>query len=137
MTTSLIQQYYEGLDQGRFVGVFCSACQRYSFPPTTACEQCGSDNVQVRELSGKGTLLFASHNLAPPPHPRFANMAPYVYAHVLLDEGVVVQGILEGVDPTPDGVRAVFEQGQQPIELGVLRRDDLPVLVFRFPAKVS
>lgn len=87
MTTSLIQQYYEALAEDRFLGNRCRACDRYSFPPTTACEQCGSFDVEPHQMSGKGTLLFASHNLAPPPHPRFADMAPYVYAHVLLEEG--------------------------------------------------
>lgn len=137
MTTSLIQQYYEGLAEGRFVGAYCNACQRYSFPPTSACEQCGSFNVEPRQLSGKGTLLFASHNIAPPPHPRFVDMSPYVYGHVLLEEGVVVQGIIAGVEPTPEAVRALYEQGEQPVEMTVLKRDDLSVLSFRLgvPAK--
>ena len=131
MTMSLIQQYYEALAGGRFLGNRCRACQRYSFPPTTACEQCGSFDVKPHEMSGKGTLLFASHNIAPPPHPRFADMAPYVYAHVLLEEGVVVQGVLEGVEATPEAVRTLFERSPQPVALAVMRRADLPILAFR------
>lgn len=131
MTTSLIQQYYEALAEGRFLGNHCRACDRYSFPPPTACEQCGSFDVEPHQMSGKATLLFASHNLAPPPHPRFVDMAPYVYAHVLLEEGVVVQGVLDGVEATPDAVRAIFDQGQQPVELTVMHREDLPILAFR------
>lgn len=138
MTTSIIQQYYEGLREGRFIGNHCRACDRYSFPPTTACERCGSFDVELTPLSGKGTLLFASHNMAPPPHPRFVDMAPYVFGHAVLEEGVVVQGVVLGVDATPEAVRALFEQGPQPIELSVLQRADLPVVAFRLkqPAKV-
>ncbi len=138
MAISLIQQYYDGLAEGRFIGAFCNSCQHYSFPPAAACEHCRSFDVEPREVSGKGTLLFASHNLAPSPHPRFADMAPYVYAHVLLAEGVVVQGILDGVEATPEAVQALFSQGEQPIVLTVLQRPDLPVLAFRLEkAKVG
>ena len=137
MATAIIRQYYEALAAGRFLGNHCGNCNRYSFPPTTACEQCGSFDVELKPLSGKGTLLFASHNLAPSPHPRFADLAPYVYGHVLLQEGVVVQGLLQGVAATPEAVRELFEQGPQPIELAVLQRPDLPIMTFRLTKQTA
>ncbi|WP_297911036.1 Zn-ribbon domain-containing OB-fold protein [Thiomonas sp.] len=129
-----IRAYYEGLAAGTFLGSACGACGRVSFPPTTCCEHCGSWDVQPRELSGRATLLFASHNIAPACHPRFAAIAPYVYGHLRLQEGPIVQAIVLGVLPTPEDLQRLFDRGPVPVRAEVLRMDDLPVLAFRVAA---
>ena len=125
-----IQAYYEGLARGEFLARKCRTCQKLTFPPTGCCEHCGSFAVEWATLSGKGTLLFATHNIAPACHPRFEKIAPYVYGHVRLAEGVVVQAIVEGTPATPEGRRALFERGPVPVVATVMKMDDLPVLAF-------
>jgi len=125
-----IRAYYDGLEKGVLMARRCTKCAKITFPPTACCEHCGSFAVEWVALSGKGTLLFATHNIAPACHPRFEKIAPYVYGHVRLEEGVVVQAIVTGVAATPDALRKVFERGEIPVVANVMNMDDLPVLAF-------
>lgn len=128
---SAIRWYYEGLADGVLRSVECHKCGKHTFPPTGCCEHCGSWEVEGTELSGDGTLLFASHNISPACHPRFENIAPYVYGHIRLKEGNIVQAIVLGVEATPKALRALFERGPVPVRAETLKMDDLPVLAFR------
>lgn len=128
---SAIKIYYDGLRKGVLKARKCRSCGGYTFPPTTCCEHCGSWNLDWAELSGKGTLLFATHNISPACHPRFESIAPYVYGHLRLEEGITVQAIIRGVEATPEALRAVFDRGPVPVVADVLMMEDLPVLAFR------
>ncbi len=126
-----IRAYYEGLAAGTLLASACARCKRLTFPPTGCCEHCGSWDVETRPLSGRATLLYASHNITPACHPRFETIAPYVYGHVQLEEGPIVQAIVLGVQPTPQDLQRLFDQGPVPAKAEVLKMDDLPVLAFR------
>lgn len=128
---SAIRSYYEGLAKGVFRAITCKACGGYTFPPTGCCEHCGSWDVTQVELSGNATLLLASHNISPACHPRFEKIAPYVYGHIRLKEGPIVQAIMLGVDPTPQALKILFERGPVPVKVETLQMDDLPVLAYR------
>lgn len=128
---SAIERHYRALEDNRLIGHRCVACGAWTVPITIACGSCGSGEYEEVTLVGTGTLLYAAHNIAPAPHPRFAALAPYVFGHVILDEGVAVQGIVKGIEPTPEATRALFERGPVPIVLDVLVTDDLPVVAFR------
>lgn len=131
MQPSAIRWYYEGLKEGSFRAMRCSTCGQYTFPPTGCCEHCGSWAVEGAEISGEGTLLFATHNIAPACHPRFEAIAPYVYGHIKLKEGNIVQAIVLGVDATPDQLHALFKRGPVPVKAETLALEDLSVLAFR------
>lgn len=128
---SAIRRYYEGLAQGVFRATRCRACGRFTFPPTGCCEHCGSWEVEEAALSGAATLLYATHNITPACHPRFEKIAPYVYGHLRLKEGPIVQAIVLGVEARPDALRALFERGPVPAQAETLAMDDLPVIAFR------
>jgi hypothetical protein len=128
---SAIRWYYEGLKQGVFRAVTCHACKALTFPPTGCCEHCGSWEVEGTELSGDATLLFATHNITPACHPRFEKMAPYVYGHLRLREGPIVQAIILGVEPGAQALQKLFERGPVPAKAQTITTDDLPVLGFR------
>ena len=129
--TSIIRAYYEGLAGGVILASVCRGCGRHTFPPTGCCEHCGSWDVEIRELSGRATLLYASHNITPACHPRFQSIAPYVYGHLRLEEGPVAQAIVLGVQPTPQELQKLFDRGPVAAKAEVLKMDDLPVLAFR------
>jgi hypothetical protein len=80
--SSFVQQHYDALKTGKPRAASLHELQAPDVPITNACEQCGSFEYEDVALSGKGTLMYASHGVAPPPHPRFAKFAPYVYGHI-------------------------------------------------------
>ena len=128
---SIIRAYYEGLASGAFLASACRQCSRLTFPPTGCCEHCGSWDIELCNISGHATLLYASHNITPACHPRFERIAPYVYGHIRLDEGPIVQAIVLGVQATPQELRRLFERGPVAANAEVLKMGDLPVLAFR------
>jgi uncharacterized OB-fold protein len=131
MVESVIKHFYTGLENGVLLAARCAKCSHLTFPPTTACEKCGSFDVSDAKLSGKGTLQFLSHGTAPPPNPRFNDIAPYAYGHIVLEEGVWVQAIVRGVDTDPKTMRQIYDRGPTKVVLDILRTDDLPVMAFR------
>lgn len=131
MTDSIIKQYYDALGQGKLVGRKCGLCERVTFPPTTACNSCGSYELSEVELTGKGKLLFLSHGMAPPPNPRFNDLAPYAYGHIQLEENVYIQAIITGVSIDPATLKGVFEAGPVNVVPDILDVQGLNVLAFK------
>ena len=90
--------YQQGLEQGKFLGIRCNACDAVSFPPQGVCRQCSGTDIEATALSGLGTLrTFTVIRVAPE-----GKKPPYVVAMVELDEGAWVLGNL--VDVNPDEV---------------------------------
>ena len=130
MPESIIRGYYENLAAGRLVGKKCKACATTTFPPTSLCEKCGKPDLEDVTLSGEGEVLFVSHSMAPPPNPRFNDLAPYAYGHVRLAEGVFVQGIIADMGVEPEEMAAFFERGPAPVKARILTVGDLAILAF-------
>lgn len=131
MTDSIIKQYYDALGEGRLIGKKCDKCDAVTFPPTTACKECGSFDQTWVELSGKGKLLFLSHGMAPPPNPRFNELAPYAYGHVQLEEGTYVQGIVSDIAIDPETLQSYFEAGPIDVKADILKVEGLNILAFK------
>ena len=131
VTQSAIELYYNGLAAGTLKARRCKDCNKITFPPTGCCAHCGGWSLDWVNLSGKGTLLYATHNISPACHPRFEPIAPYVYGHIRLDEGVIVQAIIQGVKPDPGELEKLFLRGPTAVKADILKMDDLPVLAFR------
>jgi hypothetical protein len=110
MTTSVIKRYYDALAEGTIVATKCRGCDTLTFPPTTACERCGSNELDWTEFSG---------------------LAPYCYGHILLDEGVYVQGIVTNVAVDPVVLAEIFERGPIDVAADIIDVGGLPVLAFK------
>jgi uncharacterized OB-fold protein len=127
----VIKTYYDRLADGVIVAMKCRKCESLTFPPTTACEHCGSDQLDWTEFSGKGKLIYVSHGAAPPPNPAFAELAPYCYGHILLDEGVYMQAIVTNVAVDPAVLADIFERGPIDVEADIIDVGGLPVPAFK------
>ena len=128
---SAIEAYYQGLEKGKLKAKRCKDCREYTFPPTGCCSHCGSWSLDWAELSGRGTLHYATHNITPACHPRFEPIAPYVYGHIVLEEGIIVQAIIQGVKATPKDLNELFRKGPVPVKADIMKMNDLSVLAFR------
>lgn len=131
MAESILKRYYDTLGEGKLLAKKCNKCGDVTFPPTTACQECGSSDQDWLELSGHGQLLFVSHGMAPPPNPRFAEIAPYAYGHIRLEEGVFVQAIITGVSIDPVTLQGYFERGPVAVVPDIQQVAELNVLAFK------
>ena len=83
------REFYSRLAAGELATTYCSACDRFSFPPRARCTSCGSEPVW-KPLSGRGTVYaFTQQERGL----RFT--APDVVGVVELEEGVRVFGVFE------------------------------------------
>lgn len=89
------RQYYEGLKDGKLLGLKCKACGALTVPPKINCLQCCSTDLEVTELSGQGEIKTFTVIRVPPQ----GLEAPYVVALAELVEGPWVMGNLVGVEP--------------------------------------
>lgn len=131
MPESIVKIYYDKLKEGKIIGAKCKKCGNITFPPTTRCTSCKGDEVEWFVLSGKGQLMYCSHGMAPPPHPRFEELAPYAYGHIKLEEGVFTQAIISNVKADTKELQSYFEKGSVNVEADILEMKDIPVLAFK------
>ena len=89
------KQYYEGLKQGKILGLKCKDCGEYTVPPRIVCQECGSPNTEIKELSGTGTIkTYTIEHVVPE-----GFKPPLIVALVETDEGPWVMGNITGIEP--------------------------------------
>lgn len=91
------KEYNKALRKNRLMGLKCNKCHNTTCPPKLACQECGSLDTEIVELSGKGKLVsFTTHYIAPQGRD---NELPYTVALVELDEGPWLVGNLIDLNP--------------------------------------
>lgn len=91
------KDYNEALKQNKLLGLRCKQCSAITVPPKIACAGCASADLDIVELSGKGSIQTFT-TVFVPPEGRESEM-PYIIVLVELDEGPWLMGNLVGVDP--------------------------------------
>jgi uncharacterized OB-fold protein len=114
--------FWDACRDGRLVAQRCADCGRLRHPPRLMCPRCGSLNVEVAELSGRGAV-YSYAALHYPQSPAFDY--PVLAVLVDLEEGVRLLANLEGI--AVDQVRIGM-----PVVVGFTPTvDDCAVPVFR------
>ncbi|MCW2933027.1 MAG: hypothetical protein JWM19_3989 [Actinomycetia bacterium] len=86
--------FWDACRDGRLVAQRCADCGRLRHPPRPMCPRCGSLDIEVAELSGRGTV-YSYAALHHPQSPAFDY--PVLAVLVDLEEGVRLLANLEGV----------------------------------------
>jgi uncharacterized protein len=122
-------QYQQGLEQGRFLGLTCGSCNAFVFPPAAVCRECGGSDLTPAALSGRGALrTFTVIRVAPE-----GRKPPYIVAMAELDEGPWALGNLEGVDPEQADMNLIGKRvtlGSHMVKGDTYASDDIRVLTF-------
>ncbi len=79
--------YWDAALEHRLTLQHCESCDRTIHYPRIACPHCGSENLNWREASGRGTVYSYTVVESNAPSPFLVDM-PYVVAIVELAEGV-------------------------------------------------
>ena len=88
------REYAEALKGGKLLGLKCNKCGAYTAPPKKVCMQCASEDLDIVELSGTGTIrTFTVIRVAPE-----GFEAPYIVGEAELDEGPWLMGNIVDVD---------------------------------------
>ncbi len=77
----------------------CASCQVFRHPPRRHCANCGSEDSEWVQVSGKGTI-YSYIGVVQPVLPQWREDAPYNIVEVAPDNapGVVIMGNVAGVD---------------------------------------
>ena len=94
-----VRMFYDGLDEGKFLGSRCPECGAVEFPLYSVCNTCGHIGNEIIEVSGDATVTEL-YTLSPTYTP--AIMAPYapIFAcEAKLAEGSEFTSLIFGVTP--------------------------------------
>ena len=78
--------FYEGAKEGKLMLVRCSSCGRHRLPGRERCDACWSTASAWAQASGRGKL-YSWGIMHQQYHPAFAEVIPYNFAFVELEEG--------------------------------------------------
>lgn len=105
--------FWAATREGRLDLQYCPACARHVHYPRIACPHCGSERMEWRTASGRGTIYSYTVVVNNAPSAFVADM-PYVVAIIHLDEGVPMLSNVVGCDPAAircdEPVEVVFER---------------------------
>ena len=93
------QAFWDAALEHRLVVPRCTACGTYRLPPTAFCWKCRSQDTELTELEGRGTV-YSFTVVWHPLLPDFADSVPYVPAVVELPEtnGCRLVGAMQDVE---------------------------------------
>lgn len=91
-------RYYERLAAHELTYQGCADCDAVIFPLRTVCPGCGSESLEDRVSSGRGSIhSFTTQHRAG--HPLLVDRVPYTLVLVDLEEGFRVMADLPGTEP--------------------------------------
>ncbi len=87
--TSVTQPYWEAAAQKRLVIQRCLKCEEYVWCPRPACTECGSNQLEWKAVSGRGTVFSFTiiRQVIARGAAAFEKEIPYIVAWIDLDEG--------------------------------------------------
>ncbi len=93
------EMYWRGIQEGKLLLQHCPACGHVQFYQQAICRACGSDQLEHRAASGRGTVhSFSVVHRAP--GPAFKQDTPYAVLLVELEEGPRMISAFVGPDPS-------------------------------------
>lgn len=126
----VVQKFYEGLEEGKFLGRKCPKCGAVEFPPVYACNTCGSLETEWTEISGKGVMKSIVMPAALSSKPEYAQMGAFAYGEVEIEEGACFNAVVKGINKKKR--REIMENGKLPIPVHaeIFQRNGYKTVVF-------
>jgi uncharacterized protein len=121
-----VKMWYDFLADGKVMGLQCSQCGGYEFPPVAICGACSGFDLNWIQMSGEGQMTAFRVPLQP--EPEFASLWPYLNGAVVLKEGLPYGGMVLGVGP--DDVGWLYEALPVAVEADIKDRDGMKFLAF-------
>jgi hypothetical protein len=87
---AVTRPFWSAATEGRLCMPCCRDCAAFTFPPRPSCGECGSENLEWTNLSGRGrvySFTVIRQIVGGPAAKTFERDIPYVVALVDLDQG--------------------------------------------------
>lgn len=134
MVETIAKKFYEGLDKNQIYGVKCNKCKKWSFPPISACRECGSRKITWKKISRDGEVYFYSTSILPPK--KFQQYSPYAYGEVVLKEGPVFFSMVEGLDvSSPEKIQEGNAKLPLKVKAKVAKKAGMNIVIFKVVGK--
>ncbi len=126
----VVEKFYQGLEEGKFLGRKCPVCGAVEFPPVYACNTCGNLETEWVEISGKGKLKSIVMPAALSTKPEYAQLGAFAYGEVEIEEGACFNAVVRGI--TKKKRKEIMENGKLPVPVHAetFQRDGYKTVVF-------
>ena len=126
----VVEKFYQGLEEGKFLGRKCPVCGAVEFPPVYACNTCGNLETEWVEISGKGKMKSIVMPAALSTKPEYAQMGAFAYGEVEIEEGACFNAVVKGI--TKKKRKEIMENGKLPVPVHAetFQRDGYKTVVF-------
>lgn len=94
-----VKMFYDGLDQGKFLGMKCPECGCVEFPLYPVCNHCGHIGNEIIELSGDVTVKEVYKLMSVYTPREMKPYAPLFVCEAQLAEGTEFTGLIFGITP--------------------------------------
>jgi hypothetical protein len=123
-----VKTFYDNLEKGKITGKKCNCCGNVEFPPTYACNACGSTDLEWYEISGKAKL----HSIIMPSvlstRPFLQQFGPYAFGEVELEEGTSINGTVIGI--TKKNRKEVLEKLPVDVNAKIVQLEGYKTVIF-------
>ena len=124
----VVEKFYEGLEEGKFLGRKCKECGAVEFPPVYACNTCGCMDMELVEVSGKAVMKSIVMPAALSSKPEYSQMGPIAYGEVEIEEGASFNAVVKGINKKKR--KELLEKLPVPVHAEIFQRDGYKTVVF-------
>ena len=124
----VVEKFYEGLEEGKFLGRKCKECGAVEFPPVYACNTCGCMDMEWVEISGKAVMKSIVMPAALSSKPEYSQMGPIAYGEVVIEEGASFNAVVKGINKKKR--KELLEKLPVPVHAEIFQRDGYKTVVF-------
>ena len=124
----VVEKFYEGLEDGKFLGRKCKECGADEFPPVYACNTCGCMDMEWVEISGKAVMKSIVMPAALSSKPEYSQMGPIAYGEVEIEEGASFNAVVKGINKKKR--KELLEKLPVPVHAEIFQRDGYKTVVF-------
>ena len=124
----VVEKFYEGLEDGKFLGRKCKECGAVEFPPVYACNTCGCMDMEWVEISGKAVMKSIVMPAALSSKPEYSQMGPIAYGEVEIEEGESFNAVVKGINKKKR--KELLEKLPVPVHAEIFQRDGYKTVVF-------
>lgn len=124
----VVEKFYEGLEEGKFIGRKCTECGAVEFPPVYACNTCGCMDMEWVEISGKAVMKSIVMPAALSSKPEYSQMGQIAYGEVQIEEGASFNAVVKGINKKKR--KELLDKLPVPVHAEIFQRDGYKTVVF-------